>query len=254
MTNPHPVPLLQVRDLSLRYSGLDLPAFQNISTEVQRGEFVSVIGPSGCGKSTFLKALAHLIKASSGDFNWQGGDQPSIAFIFQDPTLLPWKTAQQNVEIPLQLQGVKKEDRQSIAAKVLEQVLLKEKANTYPKALSGGMRMRVSIARALSVEPEMMFLDEPFAALDAITRHQMNHLILELQNRQKWAALMVTHSVNEAVYMSDRVLVMSGTPGEIVDDVKIDLERPRVEEIQNSPEFLRHVQEIREILKKGRIT
>lgn len=243
-------PVIRLHELGLSFQRGEHPAFRNISLEAKAREFISIIGPSGCGKSTLLKTAAGLIKPTNGSIEWETGDQPEIAFIFQDPTLLPWMTALENVELPLKLCGVSTPERKARCKQAMEKVLLGNYHHYYPKALSGGMKMRVSLARAMTLQPKLLFLDEPFGALDAITRNQMNQLLLELKEQQNWTALMVTHSVNEAVYMSDRVIVMTRSPGTIHAVLHIDLPHPRTESMQSDPEYIAYVQKVREWIGK----
>ena len=242
--------MLELEELGLSFSGSARPAFEDVAFAVRPREFVTLIGPSGCGKSTLLKSIAGLIQPTSGRARWAAGSQPEIAFIFQDPTLLPWMTALGNVEVPLRLRGVSRSERSDICRQAIDQVLLGGFERFFPRALSGGMRMRVSLARALTVHPAMLFLDEPFGALDAITRNQMNKLLMDLQLSQGWTGLMVTHSVNEAVFMSDRVLVMSSAPGRILHSVDIDLPRPRTDDMLAAPSYMEQVQRIRRWIGK----
>ena len=247
----HPVrPVIRLQQLGLDFDGGKHRAFREIDLEASEGEFISIIGPSGCGKSTLLKTAAGLIKPTRGQIEWASDEPPEIAFIFQDPTLLPWMTALKNVEVPLRLKGVNGSERRTRCEEAMDKVLLGNYRDFYPRTLSGGMKMRVSLARAMTLNPKLLFLDEPFGALDAITRNQMNQLLLELKEQQNWTALMVTHSVNEAVYMSDRVVVMTRSPGTIHGTLKIDLPHPRKEAQQSSPEYLAYVQQIRDWVGK----
>lgn len=257
LSNPHRSsmdlpgqPILKLRGLSLSFDGGTRAAYENIDLVAKPGEFITIIGPSGCGKSTLLKTTAGLIKPTSGSIEWENNTQPETAFIFQDPTLLPWMTALSNVDVPLKLKGMEKSKRTPICAKAIEKVLLGEYRDYYPNALSGGMKMRVSLARAMTLRPKLLFLDEPFAALDAITRNQMNQLLLDLKEQQNWTALMVTHSVNEAVYMSDRVVVMTHSPGTVMTTLPIHLPHPRTESLQSTPEYLEYVHHIRKWIGK----
>jgi NitT/TauT family transport system ATP-binding protein len=243
--------LLRVQDLGVAFPRENKVAFQGISFGLRAGESLAVIGPSGCGKSSLLKVLAGLVAPTEGSFAWEGNGPPEAAFIFQDPTLLPWLNTLHNIEIPLRLRGVDAANRLERAKEAMEQVLLQACEALYPRALSGGMRMRVSLARALTIQPALLFLDEPFAALDAITRNQMNQLLLDLRAQQGWTSILVTHAVAEAVYLSDRVLVMGGSPGTLLADVPITLPHPRGPELQNDPEYHRHVAILRSILSRS---
>ena len=204
-------------------------ALHAIDLAVEPGEFVSIVGPSGCGKSTLLRLIAGLSPASEGRVVWPGGapGRGEIGFVFQDATLMPWATAFDNVWLPLRLAGQGRADARAEIDQALKLVKLDGFAASYPRALSGGMRMRVSIARALVTHPRILLLDEPFAALDEITRFRLNDDLLRLWRTQGWTVIFVTHSVFEAVYLSTRVVVMSPRPGRIVADMKIDLPQPR---------------------------
>ncbi len=214
---------------------------ENLSVDVAPGEFVSIIGPSGCGKSTLLKLVAGLSPITSGAITIDGQTPASarrnLSFIFQDPTLLPWRTVRANVGLPLELAGVVKSDRDPIINHQLELVGLTHVADMYPRQLSGGMKMRVSIARALASSPRVLLLDEPFAALDEITRDRLNEELLRLRAEQDWTVLFVTHSVAEAVFLSDRVLVLAPHPGRLAHDLRIDLPRTRNAETRVSLDF-----------------
>jgi NitT/TauT family transport system ATP-binding protein len=213
----------------------------DLNLTVNAGEFVAVIGPSGCGKSTLLRMIAGLSAASSGDVQVNGAPprrgQHDTAFIFQDPTLLPWLTVERNIEIPLRLRGTPREERRRIAADLLARVRLEDVRAYYPRELSGGMKMRVSVARALTQAPRLLLLDEPFGALDEMTRHHLNEELLELRSAQSWTAFFVTHSVEEAVFLASRVLVMSVRPGRIVADVPVEFQYPRATGLRARPEF-----------------
>ena len=243
-------PVVTLDKLGLHFVETGKTAFRNVDLTLGSGEIVALIGPSGCGKSTLLKSIANLLTPTGGSIAWRNGSAPELAYIFQDPTLLPWLTAIGNVEVPLRLRGVPKEERRTQCKKAIQEVLLGEYAHYYPKSLSGGMRMRISLARALTLKPELLFLDEPFGALDAMTRNQMNQLVLKLQRELGWSALLVTHSVQEAVYMADRVCVMTSAPGTLLETIDIHLPRERSMSIQSDPLFLDHVSHIRELIGK----
>ena len=240
--------VVTIAGLGLDFSETGKAAFHGIDLTLEKREIVAIIGPSGCGKSTLLKSIAGLLHPTAGSVQWHQDQHPEIAYIFQDPTLLPWLTALHNVELPLKLQGVSKKERLIQCKKAMTEVLLEDYGNYHPRALSGGMRMRVSLARALTLEPELLFLDEPFAALDAMTRNQMNQLVLELQKELGWSALMVTHSVIEAVYMADRVCVMTASPGTFKEIVPIELPSHRTMDHQTSGPFLEYVSHIRGLI------
>ena len=246
-------PRLEVEGACKRFSGALSAVYEDIGFAVEPGSFVSLIGPSGCGKSTLLKSVAGLLKPDQGEICWEHAAsreciRPEIGYIFQDATLLPWFSVRKNVEVPLRLRGIAPSLRDPVCREMLKKVWLDGFEDYYPKELSGGMKMRVSLARALTLNPQVMFLDEPFGALDAITRNEMNRLLIDLWFRQRWTALFVTHSVNEAVMLSDRVMVMSARPGRIVEDVAIDLPHPRSEAVVSEPRYLNHVSHIRSLI------
>lgn len=213
-------------------------ALEGVSIDVRPGEFVSVVGPSGCGKSTLLRLAAGLDDATEGVVDVRAD---TTSFVFQEATLLEWRTAQRNVELVGELAGVGAAERRRRAAEALELVGLKGFENQHPRALSGGMRMRVSIARALVAEPQLALFDEPFGALDEITRLKMQTELQRLFQLKGFAAMFITHSISEAVYLSSRVLVMSGRPGRIVDDIELPWSYPRSPELRYEPEFGRIV-------------
>lgn len=200
-------------------------ALSDFTLRVAQGEFVTLLGPSGCGKSTALRLLAGLIGPTRGSVVWPGSTSSDhrheIGFVFQEPTLMPWATVADNVWLPLRLRGVSKKEAQGRIAESLSLVGLKGFAKAYPRELSGGMKMRVSIARALSVKPRLLLMDEPFGALDEITRFRLNDDLLRLRQDLGWTVVFVTHSVFESVSLSDRVVVMSPRPGSIVADIGI---------------------------------
>ncbi|MDE3104941.1 MAG: ABC transporter ATP-binding protein [Acidobacteriota bacterium] len=226
---------------------------EGIDLTVQEGEFVSLIGPSGCGKSTMLKLVAGLTPVSAGSIRIEGltpeNAREIVSFIFQDPTLLPWRTVEQNVALRLELEGVTRIRRQEKVASLLELVGLSHAAGSYPRQLSGGMKMRVSIARALSTRPRVLLMDEPFAALDEISRDRLNEEMLRLQAEQGWTAMFVTHSVAEAVFLSHRVLVLSAHPGRIAHEVAVPLPYPRTAETRLTPEFEQVVAHVSRLLR-----
>ncbi|HVY99779.1 MAG TPA: ABC transporter ATP-binding protein [Dongiaceae bacterium] len=217
-------------------------ALDNISFKIERGKFVGLIGPSGCGKSSLLMILAGLVRASEGRISVRGkeitGPDPErIGVVFQDASLLPWKTAIANVEFPLKLRGVTARERRERAEQLLELVGLKDFKDHHPHELSGGMRQRVSIARGLCQNPEILLMDEPFAALDEQTRMTMGDELLQIWERHRKTVVFVTHSLTEAVYLCDEVLVMSHRPGRILERLSIDLPRPRTYDMMATDTF-----------------
>jgi NitT/TauT family transport system ATP-binding protein len=227
-------------------------ALQNLNLTVNRSEFVSFVGPSGCGKSTLLRIVAGLSTLSSGSLLWSDLDTPQkLAFVFQEPALMPWSTVRENVRLPLKITGISTKETDSTVDKVLELVGLENCGRSYPRQLSGGMKMRVSIARALSTNPTVLLLDEPFGALDDITRNKLNDDLLALWSRQHWTVLFVTHNIYEAVYLSNRVLIMAARPGRVVADIKIDVPSPRSEEFRRSFVYSEYCQQVANALAQA---
>jgi NitT/TauT family transport system ATP-binding protein len=242
VTTPGPVsvPEIALEGVSKRY-GNAATALQDISLTVNRGEFVTFLGPSGCGKSTLLKLVSGLSPVSEGLVRVNGmtpeNAREMMSFIFQDATLMPWRTAEQNVGLGPELERMARPLRKERVASMLELVGLSQVAHRYPRQLSGGMKMRVSIARALVNRPRILLMDEPFAALDEMTRDRLNEELLRLYAEQKWTVLFVTHSVAEAVFLSSRVIILAAHPGRVAHEVPIDLEWPRTTETRESIEF-----------------
>jgi NitT/TauT family transport system ATP-binding protein len=213
--------LLTVNDVGKRFAN-GTEALAGLSFGVGEGEFVSLLGPSGCGKSTALRLIAGLIAPDSGKIDWQQS-RLEMGFVFQEPTLMPWADALGNARLPLDLKNVPRAEADRRAARALARMGLKEFGHAYPRELSGGMKMRVSIARALAAEPKLLLMDEPFAALDEPTRQSLNDDLLRLAREDRMTVIFVTHSVMEASYLSDRVLVMSPRPGRIKAEIGLDL-------------------------------
>jgi NitT/TauT family transport system ATP-binding protein len=209
-------------------------ALRETSFDVRPGEFVTVVGPSGCGKSTLLRIASGLTKATGGSVRIDPGN---VGYVFQDATLLQWRTVQKNVELLAELEGIDKTERQRRAAENIALVGLDGFEKKYPKQLSGGMKMRCSLARSLVMDPKVFLFDEPFGALDEITREKLNDELLSLFQRKGFAALFITHSIYEAVFLSTRVLVMSARPGHIVGDFKVPFDYPRSPELRFGAEF-----------------
>ncbi|MBM3527816.1 MAG: ABC transporter ATP-binding protein [Alphaproteobacteria bacterium] len=216
-------------------------ALQGFDIDVREGEFLSIVGPSGCGKSTFLNVLLGLIKPDSGDLTLGGkpiaGPGTDRAMVFQEFGLLPWRTVQSNVELGLELKGMPAGDRRTISQRLIEMVGLRGFESHYPHELSGGMKQRVGLARALATDPDVLLMDEPFAALDAQTRDLMQVELLRIWQEAKKTVLFVTHQIEEAIYLSDRVMVMTKRPGQAKKLFPIDLPRPRDYEMRVTPEF-----------------
>jgi NitT/TauT family transport system ATP-binding protein len=212
----------------------DKKILESLSLSVKAGEFISILGPSGCGKSTLLRVAAQLQSLSAGYYR---SSAKELGFVFQDHTLLPWLNAQQNVELPMTLHGEIKENSFEKSRRLLAMVGLAGKENDYPDQLSGGMRMRVSLARALALSPALLLLDEPSGALDEITRNQLNDTLVQLHDTLKFTALHVTHSVHEAAYLADRVFILGGQPAKIIKELHNPLPRPRRSEMRDSLEY-----------------
>lgn len=230
----------------------------NVSFSVGNDEFVCLVGPSGCGKSTLLRIIAGLEKADSGRILFHGQPitrpTPKIAMVFQLFGLLPWKTALENVEVPLEVLGLEKQSRVHIAQEYLQMVELEGFENTYPHDLSGGMKQRVGIARALALKPEVLLMDEPFSSLDELTAKTLRELVLNIWRDPILPTntfIMVSHNVEEAVFMADRVLVMSSRPGKVIGEAKVDIPRPRSQYLREK-EYFRYVDDVVELLEKGK--
>jgi len=235
-----------------------ISVLEDVSFSVGEDEFVCLVGPSGCGKSTLLRIIVGLEKADSGQILFHGqpitSPTPKITMIFQLFGLLPWKTALENVKVPLEVLGVKKEAGEEIAKSYLRMVGLEDFENTYPHDLSGGMKQRVGIARALALQPEVLLMDEPFSSLDELTAKTLRTLVLEIWRDPSLPTntfVMVSHNVEEAVYMADRVIVMSPRPGRIIGEVRVNLPRPRTEFLRD-PEYFHRVDEVIAILEKSK--
>jgi NitT/TauT family transport system ATP-binding protein len=248
-------PLVSIRSVSKQFANGTL-AIRGVDLDLQAGEFVSLLGPSGCGKSTLLRIIAGLGAPSAGSVEWptsahsaQGEAEPDLGFVFQDPTLMPWANALKNVMLPLTLARAPKTEATARAAEMLTLVGLKGFEHSYPRELSGGMKMRVSIARALVTRPKILLMDEPFAALDEITRHKLNDDLLDLWWRHRFTAVFVTHSVFESVYLSQRIVVMAARPGRVMADVRNAAPYPRDALFRTSAEYAHLCREASEILK-----
>ncbi len=243
--------VIAARALSKAYATRDgsVAALERISFSVGEGEFVAVVGPSGCGKSTLLKILAGLLPPSTGEAILRGtpiaGPRRDIGVVFQSPVLLPWRTVLDNVLLPVDVQHLDRERHLKLALDLLELVGLQGFEHRYPWELSGGMQQRVAITRALIHDPALLLMDEPFGALDAMTREHMNLELQRIWLDKRKTVVFITHSIPEAVFLGDRVLVMTPRPGRIMDDRKVDLTRPRSLDVMNTPGFGEHVRHIR---------
>jgi len=245
--------LVRIADLQKVYTtrdGKQIHALKDVNLDIDEREFVSIVGPSGCGKTTLLRILSGVLSRTSGSVEVAGrphdGPSRDVGVVFQAPVLLPWKTVLQNVLVPIEIQRRSLAEFEPRARQLIEMVGLAGFEDKYPSELSGGMQQRVGICRALVHDPSCLLMDEPFGALDAMTRETMNEELQRLWQESGKTVLLVTHSIPEAVYLADRVVVMTPRPGRIVDVIDIDLPRPRRLAMHNTPEFGRYVATIRE--------
>jgi len=253
------VPVVDARGVSLKFQTDDgeIEALANVNLAVAAGEFVSFIGPSGCGKTTLLRVIADLEQPTDGTLMVNGVPphearlKRQYGYVFQAPALYPWRTVERNVTLPLEVMGVAKDERRRRAREQLELVNLAGFARKFPWQLSGGMQQRVSIARALSFDPALLLMDEPFGALDEIVRDHLNEQLLRLWDKTGKTVLFVTHSLPEAVFLSTRIVVMSPRPGRVVDVISCEFPRDRTLEIRETPEFLKIAQRVRAGLRAG---
>jgi NitT/TauT family transport system ATP-binding protein len=251
------VPQIEFDEVTKSY-GTGRLVLRSVDLRILKGEFVSIIGPSGCGKSTVLRLISGLTPPSAGTIRVDGmtpvNARETISFIFQDATLLPWRTVKQNVGLGLELERVASKRRDEKVASLLQLVGLEDVAAAYPRELSGGMKMRASIARALATNPRLLLMDEPFAALDEMTRDRMNEELLRLRAEQQWTAIFVTHSVAEAVFLSTRVIVLAPNPGRIHAVLPIDLPFPRTAKLRGSPEYEALVAHASRVLREALVS
>jgi NitT/TauT family transport system ATP-binding protein len=245
---------IQIRDLSMTYngkSGEPITALQNINFDIREGEFISLLGPSGCGKTTLLRIIADLLKPSSGDISILGKTpreirlQQKYGIVFQSPVLYDWRTVRRNICMPMEIMKIPKKERTARITKMLEVVGLEDFGYKYPFELSGGMQQRVGIARALALDPDFLLMDEPFSALDEFTREKLNEDLLNIWSKDKKTVIFVTHNIPEAVFLSDRVVVLSPHPGRVSAIVDIDLPRPRKNALREEAIFYEYVAKIR---------
>jgi len=233
-------------------------ALQPVDLTIEEGEFVTLLGPSGCGKSTLLKMIAGLLEPSDGRLLlWRRpvaelhSCANKLAFVFQSPTLMPWASVQSNVRLPLELAGTPRAEADARVAEALKLVGLGKFSATLPRALSGGMQMRVSIARGLVTQPQLLLMDEPFGALDEITRHKLDTELLALWAAKKLTVVFVTHSIHEAVFLSTRVVMMAARPGRVVEEVRIDEPYPRTPDFMVTPQFSRYARQLQDSLLRA---
>jgi NitT/TauT family transport system ATP-binding protein len=244
-------PILTIRDLSAVFPNDNggLHALDSIAFDVRPREFVCVLGPSGSGKTTLLRILAGLIKPTSGTFMFGHGEQPSIGMVFQGSNLMPWRTVIENMKLPLEVKNVNDATARAKAQEMIELVGLQGFEDSLPRDLSGGMAQRVAIARALIHDPDLLLLDEPFASLDAMTRERMWTELSRLWQMRQKTVIMVTHSINESLFLADRVLVLTQRPGKIKMDVIVDLPRPRNDDIRYTPHFGKLARKLRQAIE-----
>ena len=253
------LPEIQLDRVTMQYEtgASRVTALQDVSLTIARGEFVSLLGPSGCGKTTLLRIMADLIEPTGGELKVAGKTArearlaQKYGIVFQNPVLYDWRRVKSNITLPLELKGVPRAERNRRAMELLELVGLAKFANHYPWQLSGGMQQRVAIARALAMEPEILLMDEPFSALDEFTRERLNEELLAIWSKVQNTVVFVTHSIPEAVFLSDRVFVLSPHPGRLSAVVDIPLPRPRTKEMRNSDEFFRLIARIRDSFEEG---
>jgi len=254
---PRPTPAVQVLSAEKTYPN-GTQALLPVDLTIEEGEFVTLLGPSGCGKSTLLKMVAGLLEPTDGRLQlWhkpvaqleESGKK--MAFVFQSPTLMPWASVQTNVRLPLDLAGVPRQEADGRVSEALALVGLSKFANALPRALSGGMQMRVSIARGLVTQPDLLLMDEPFGALDEITRHKLDADLLDLWRKKKLTVIFVTHSIHEAVFLSSRVVMMAARPGRVVEEFRIDAPYPRTADFMVSPEFSRYAKQLQDSLLRA---
>lgn len=244
-------PILTIHDLSAVFPNENggLHALEGITFDVNANEFVCVLGPSGSGKTTLLRILASLIKPTSGSFTFGHGEQPSIGMVFQQANLMPWRTVIENVKLPLEIKNIDDATARTKAQEMIQLVGLQGFEDSLPRDLSGGMAQRVAIARALIHDPDLLLLDEPFASLDAMTRERMWTELSRIWQMDQKTVIMVTHSINESLFLADRVLVLTQRPGKIKMDVEVDLPRPRPDDIRYTPDFGKLARKLREAIE-----
>ena len=244
-------PALAVQDLSVTFYDEynSIHALENISFDIRPREFVCFLGPSGSGKTTLLRIIANLIKPTSGEVKFMFDHQPKIGMVFQQPNLMPWQTVIDNIKLPLELENLDKDLADQKAIEMIELVGLSGFENSYPRDLSGGMAQRVGLARGLIHNPDLLLLDEPFASLDALTRERMWGELSNIWQAKQKTVVMVTHSINESLFLADRVLVLTKRPGRIKLDIKVDLPRPRNDDIRYSTQFGKLAKKLREAIE-----
>lgn len=253
---------IQVKDLDVTFkdnSGNDVKALTGVNLDIYKGEFISLLGPSGCGKTTLLRSIADLQEPTDGTIRISGQTpkelrlQQKFGFVFQQPVLFDWRTVKKNVELPLEIMYQSKTDRAKRADEMLEMVGLKDFANHFPKQLSGGMQQRVNIARAFGIRPEILLMDEPFSALDEFTKEKLYEDLLRIWRQTNKTIIFVTHNIQEAVFLSDRICVLSPHPGRLSAIVDVDLPRPRTLDMKESAHFNKLVLKVRNSFEGGSV-
>lgn len=253
---------IQIKDLGVTFqdnAGNDVQALTGVNFDIYKGEFISLLGPSGCGKTTLLRTIADLQEPTEGTVRISGMTpkeirlQQKFGFVFQQPVLFDWRTVKKNVELPLEIMYQSKEDRSRRADEMLEMVGLKDFADHFPRQLSGGMQQRVNIARAFGIRPEILLMDEPFSALDEFTKEKLHEDLLRIWRQTNKTVVFVTHNIQEAVFLSDRICVLSPHPGRLSAIVDVDLPRPRTLEMKESPHFNELVYEVRGKFEGGSV-
>ena len=244
-------PILTVKDVSVVFpdSNGGLRALDNISFEVCARDFICFLGPSGSGKTTLLRILASLLMPTTGEINFIGNQQPRVGMVFQQPNLMPWRTVMDNIKLPLELEGMGEAGARSKASEMIDLVGLRGFEDSWPRDLSGGMAQRVGIARALIHDPDLLLLDEPFASLDAITRERLWMELSRIWQAKQKTVIMVTHSINESLFLADRVLALTQRPGKIKLNLEVDLPRPRNDDIRYTPHFGKLARKLREAIE-----
>lgn len=243
--------LLRMEQVDKTFNG-NIVALKGMTLQVREGDFISLLGPSGCGKSTALRLISDLIHPTAGRISWSGGhDAGDLGVVFQEPTLMPWATVAQNVWLPFRLRGKPYSAVKDDVLQALKLVGLERFQNSYPRELSGGMKMRVSIARAMVTRPRLILMDEPFAALDEITRFKLNNDLLTLKAAIGCTVVFVTHSVFESVFLSDRVVVMAARPGRVISELEVDAPYPRGEDFRTSTEYAGYTRRATEALHQA---
>jgi NitT/TauT family transport system ATP-binding protein len=245
-------PVLLSLDHVDKVFGQNIVALRDMTLEVRQGDFISLLGPSGCGKSTALRLISGLMQPTRGRVRWEDqGARDTLGVVFQEPTLMPWSTVADNVWLPLRLKGMARKDVMPRIEEALATVGLTGFEGAYPRELSGGMKMRVSIARALVTRPRLILMDEPFAALDEITRFKLNNDLLEMRAKLDCTVIFVTHSVFESVFLSDRIVIMAARPGRVIRELAVDEPYPRTEEFRTSTGYVAHCRAASEALARA---